>query len=92
MRRRNPFEIRDDDVSTLARALHLEERWQAAIFPSSAAQFSHFRRLVRFGMLDETGEWGRDIDGKVERDVRLFRLTPQGRKWIRAHEAALETS
>ena len=76
------------DIRTLARALDLEERHLAdGIFPDDGAQTSHFRKLERFGMLEFTGEWGRDIDSMVERDVPIYRLTEQGRAWIREHEA-----
>lgn len=84
------FNVRNADVSTLARALILEQRFDAAIFPRGVAQLSHFRRLVRFGMLEETGEWGRDIDAEVDADVRLFRLTEAGRAWIKAKEDAAD--
>lgn len=76
------------DWSTLARALDLEERFQAGVFPVGGAQTAHFEKLCRFGMLEATGKYGRDIDGEVERDVPLYRLTDQGREWVRAREAA----
>lgn len=78
----------EQDVRTLARALDLERRFEAGIFPRDGAQTSHFRKLERFGMLEFTGEWGRDIDGEVERDVPCYKLTEQGRTWIVQHEAA----
>lgn len=82
----------EQDIRTLARALELEERHGAAgIFPRDGAQTSHFRKLVRLGMLEFTGEWGRDIDAEVDRDVPLYRLTDDGRAWIKRHEAAKET-
>jgi hypothetical protein len=79
----------EQDLRTLAYALEIEERFGAdGVFPRDGAQTSHFRKLCRFGMLEFTGEWGRDIDSIVERDVPLYRLTEQGRTWIREHEKA----
>jgi hypothetical protein len=71
-----------DDLGTLRRAADLRRRFDAGIFPSTIGQRSHFLKLVRQGLLKLDG-WGRDIDGEVERDVELFRLTPDG-------EAAME--
>lgn len=76
----------EQDISTLARALDVERRFQAGIFPDGAAGTSHFRKLERFGMLEFTGEYGRDLDGEVERDVPLYKLTEQGRTWITKRE------
>lgn len=77
----------EQDVSTLARALFLEDRYGAGIFPRDGAQTSHFRKLVRLGMLTWTGEWGRDVDSIVDRDVPLYRLTDDGRAWIQRYES-----
>ena len=76
----------EQDIRTLARALKLEERFQADIFPRGGAQTPHFEKLCRFGMLECTGEWGRDIDLMVDDDVMGYRLTDQGRAWIREHQ------
>lgn len=78
----------EKDISTLARALDMEKRFQAGIFPDGGAWTSHFRKLERFGMLKFTGEYGRDLDAIVERDVPLYKLTEQGRTWIEQREAA----
>jgi hypothetical protein len=80
----------EQDIDTLQHALYLERRFQAGIFPNGGAQTAHFDKLVRFGMLEFTGEWGRDIDGMVDRDVLLYRLTEQGRTWIQTHDRAPE--
>lgn len=71
-------ELREADRRTLSRALDLEARFDAGIFPRGPGQHSHFRRLERLGLLEFKG-WGRDIDLEVEDDVRLFRLTKAGR-------------
>lgn len=63
---------------TLARALDLEDRFQAGIFPSGSGQWQHFRRLVAAGLLAEEG-YGNDIDGDIDQEVLVFRLTPEGR-------------
>jgi hypothetical protein len=75
------------DVRTLAFAPRVEQRHGEGIFPRNGGQTSHFDKLCRFGMLEFTGEWGHDMDGEVERDVPIYRLTEQGRTWIRAQEA-----
>lgn len=81
----------EQDVRTLAYALRIEERFGGdGIFPRDGAQTSHFRKLARFGMLEFTGEWGRDIDSQVDRDVPIYRLTEQGRVWIKELRAAAE--
>lgn len=82
----------EGDIRTLAYALDMEERFRAGIFPRDGSQTAHFRKLCGFGMLEATGEYGRDIDGEVERDVPLYRLTEQGRTWIREREAKAEVS
>lgn len=76
----------EQDASTLARALHLKENFDADIFPRGGSQWSHFKRLARFGMLRFTGKVGRDLDREVDDDVWLFELTPEGRSWIQQHE------
>lgn len=77
----------EQDASTLARALHLEERFGSGIFPRGGAQWSHFKRLARFGMLRFTGDVGRDLDGEVDDDVWIFELTTEGRAWITKRQA-----
>lgn len=67
------------DLATLRRAMDLETRFQAGIFPRGAGCSSHFRRLERLGLLEFRG-WGRDIDLTVDDDVRLFHLTDAGRR------------
>lgn len=74
------------DRSTLSRALDLETRFDAGIFPSGAGQFAHYRRLEKLGLLREDG-WGRDIDRQKEDDVLVFRLTEAGRARARNLEA-----
>lgn len=67
-----------EDLSTLSRALTLKDRFDdAGIFPIGAGQTAHFKRLCRLGLL-EFDEYGRDIDGEVERDVPIYRLTEAG--------------
>ena len=82
--------LRDSDLSTLARTLDLETRFDAGIFPRGGPQTLHFNRLVRLGMLRDTGEWGRDIDCEVDADVRLYKLTDLGRTTIKAIEDAAD--
>lgn len=67
----------EDDLGTLQRAADLRRRFNAGIFPSTIGQRSHFRKLVRLGLL-EFDDWGRDIDGEVERDVEIYKLTDAG--------------
>lgn len=80
----------EEDASTLARALRLENDFGSGIFPRGGAQWSHFRRLERFGMLWFTGEVGRDLDGEVDDDVWIFELTHAGRAWIQQREEEAE--
>lgn len=70
-----------DDLGTLARAADLRLRFNAGIFPSTIGQRSHFQKLVRRGLLEFDG-WGRDIDGEVERDVEIYKLTTAGERLI----------
>lgn len=65
------------DISTLERAADLRLRFDAGIFPSTIGQRSHFQKLVRRGWL-EFDSWGRDVDGEVERDVEIYKLTTAG--------------
>jgi hypothetical protein len=76
----------EEDASTLARALRLERDFNAGIFPRGGAQWAHFRRLARYGMLRFTGEVGRDIDSEIDDDVWNFELTAEGRAWITQRE------
>lgn len=66
-----------DDIGTLQRAEALQHRFDAGIFPRGAGQHRHFAKLVRLGFL-EFYAWGRDIDGEVEQDVAVHRLTDAG--------------
>lgn len=71
--------LTDGDLSTLYRALDMEERFEAlGIWPDGIGQFSHFRRLVRMGLL-VFADWGCDIDGTTDREVPIFSLTEEGR-------------
>lgn len=74
---RRTTELSADDIGTLQRAAELRRRFDAGIFPSTIGQRSHFAKLVRRGLLKFDG-WGSDIDGEVDRDVELYRLTPAG--------------
>ncbi len=65
------------DLGTLQRAAYLRDRFGAGIFPSTIGQRSHFQKLVRRGLL-EFDAWGRDIDGEVEHDVKIYKLTAAG--------------
>jgi len=69
--------LSEDDLSTLQRAAALRRRFDAGLFPSTIGQWSHFRRLVRLGLL-EFDDWGRDMDCEVERDVMIYKLTERG--------------
>jgi len=69
--------LTDRDLGTLSRAADLRRRFDAGIFPTTAGDRSHFRRLVRLGLL-EFVDMGCDIDGMVEREVQIFMLTPAG--------------
>jgi hypothetical protein len=76
------------DIATLARAFYLEREFKAGIFPRTGGDTAHFRKLERLGMLEFTGEWGRDLDLEVDRDVPIYRLTDAGRSWIEKRESA----
>jgi hypothetical protein len=80
------------DIRTLARALDLEERFDSGIFPRGGAQTSQYRKLCRYGMLRFSGEYGRDLDGEVEDDVPIFKLTEQGRAWIKERAERAEAA
>lgn len=80
----------EDDIRTLARALDLEVRFGSGIFPRGGAQTSQYRKLCRYGMLEFTGEYGRDIDAMVDDDVPIYKLTEHGRAWIKAREDKAE--
>lgn len=72
-----PPRLTAEDLGTLERASELRSRHDAGIFPRGPGQHRHFARLVRLGML-EFQDWGRDVDGEVERDVMVYRLTDVG--------------
>lgn len=72
------MKVTNADRSTLARALHLERRFESGIFPVGSTQHRHFAKLVSLGFLAFDG-WGRDIDGEREGDVMVYRLTEAGR-------------
>lgn len=74
-------ELTESDISTLERAADLRLRFDAGIFPSTIGQRSHFQKLVRRGLL-EFYSWGRDIDGEVERDVEIYKLTTAGETFV----------
>lgn len=86
MTRHTSTRLSERDVSTLSRAEDLQRRFDAGIFPIGPGGYRHFARLVRLGLLAFDG-WGRDIDGEVERDVPVYRLTESGREAL-ATEAA----
>lgn len=73
--------------STLERADELQRRFEAGIFPRTGGDVSHFRSLVRAGWL-EYEDMGRDVDGIVQRDVPIYRLTEHGRGALEAMRAA----
>lgn len=75
------------DVSTLSRAETLERRFESGIFPTGGSQHRHFAKLERLGLIRYDGE-GRDIDGIVERDVQVYRLTDAGRAVIASRRSA----
>ena len=79
--------LKDNDWSTLYRADELERRFDSGIFPSNGGQVSHFLRLARLGLLKYEGT-GRDIDREVERDVHIWRLTPEAHKILREKQEA----
>ena len=70
-------QLTDKDLDTLSRAADLRRRFNAGIFPTTGGDRSHFERLVRLGVL-RCDDWGRDLDGEVERDVMVYQLTPAG--------------
>jgi hypothetical protein len=78
-------ELSKDDLGTLQRAADLRRRFDAGIFPSTIGQWSHFRKLVRLGLL-EFDDWGRDMDGGVERDVMIYKLTERGSEAVAVAE------
>lgn len=80
------------DISTLARALDLEERFDTGIFPRGGPQTSQYRKLCRYGMLEFTGEYGRDLDATIDDDVPIYKLTDVGRAWIKAREEAADAN
>lgn len=80
-------ELTEADLSTLWRAADLRRRFDAGIFPITIGQRSHFQKLVRRGLL-VFDAWGRDIDGEVERDVEIYKLTAAGEACIAEDEAA----
>lgn len=69
--------LTEADMATLEHAAWLRRRFDAGIFPNTIGQRSHFQKLVRLGLL-EFDAWGRDIDGEVERDVEIYKLTASG--------------
>lgn len=66
------------DVDTLTRAAELERRFQSGIFPVGGGGKRHFDKLERLGLIRLDG-WGRDIDGQIDRDVAVYRLTERGK-------------
>lgn len=73
-----PLDLREGDVGTLRRADELRRRFDAGICSRDGGQRSHFRRMERLGLL-QFDDWGRDMDGEVERDVPIYQLTELGR-------------
>lgn len=71
-------------LGCLDRALDLERRFGAGLFPVGPGQTKQIHRLRDLGLL-EFWDFGYDIDGEVEGDVPIFRLTEAGRQ---AAEAA----
>ena len=72
-----PPDLSEDDLGTLQHPADLRHRFDAGIFPSTLGQWSHFRKLARLGLL-EFDNWGWDIDGEVDRDVMIYKLTERG--------------
>jgi DNA-binding PadR family transcriptional regulator len=66
------------DVNTLDHAAFLERKFEAGIYPRAGGQHRQFRKLEKAGYLVAEG-WGRDMDGDIERDVLVYRLTELGR-------------
>lgn len=61
----------------LERALDLQERFDAGIFPTGSSQHQMVMRLEGKGLLRFDG-WGRDMDGDGDRSVPIWRLTEKG--------------
>lgn len=76
--------LSDDDMDTLHRAADLRKRFDAGIFPRGAGQHAHFRKLERMGLI-VFDAWGRDIDGMVEDDVMIYKLTAKGLASVQGH-------
>lgn len=76
------------DNSTLDWAFDLETRFNAGIFPRGAGQASHYKKLCRLGMLEFTGECGNDIDGEVDGELPIYKLTDAGRAYAKARDDA----
>ena len=67
------------DRDTLSRALLLETRFEAGIFPSGSGQYRHFRKLKKMGLLEWVG-MGPDIDGEFENERDIYKLTDRGKE------------
>ena len=65
------------DQDTLQRALELRRHDNVGIFPKCAKQLTQFEKLEKWGLL-VFRTIGRDIDGEVERYVRIYTLTLKG--------------
>jgi hypothetical protein len=72
MRKLNKF-----DNETLCRALRLYDHFGAGIFPQGAGQHKNFQKLSKWGLLEFDG-FGLDLDGTVEGEVKIFKLTEAG--------------
>lgn len=79
------MKITEADHSTLARALVLEQAHAAGIFPTGGSQHRHFESLASRDLLDFE-DYGFDIDGEVEKEVKIYRLTGRGRALAEALE------
>lgn len=84
------LKLSQNDIDTLARADELERRFDAGIGPRRGGQFAHYRKLERLGLLEFVG-LGRDIDGEVESDVLVYKLTAEGRKALDTSRTARTT-